>query len=107
MHEFRKTSAQMIETCGKMRLRMDKSIITAQHTCLKVNRCLPLLNPAGKGMFEQDDDEKGPLRSLSHSSVLWMLPMDAQVDMLPLDEPLSPGGKGVLEQDDEEKGPLT
>ena len=70
MHEFRKTSAQMIETCGKMRLRMDKSIITAQHTCLKVNRCLPLLNPAGKGMFEQYDDEKGPLRSLSHSSVL-------------------------------------
>ena len=35
-----------------------------------------------------------------------MLPMDAQVDMLPLDEPLSPGGKGVIEQDDEEKGPL-
>ena len=58
-------------------------------------------------MFEQDDDEnKGPQMSLSHSSVLWMLlPMDAQVDMLPL-EPLSPGGTGVLEQDYEEKGPL-
>ena len=50
---------------------------------------------------------EGAAESLSHSSVLWMLPMDAQVDMLPLDEPLSPGGKGVLEQDDEEKGPLT
>jgi len=59
----------MIETCGKKRLRMDKSIITAQHTCLKVNRCLPLLNPAGKGIFEQNVDEKGPLISLSHSSV--------------------------------------
>jgi len=34
-----------------------------------------------------------------------MLPMDAQIDMLPL-EPLSPGDKGVLDQDDEEKGPL-
>jgi len=61
----------MIETCGKIRLRMDISIITVQHsTCLKVNRCLPLLNHAGKGMFEQDDDEKGPQISLSHSSVL-------------------------------------
>ena len=66
---------------------------------------MPLLSPTGKGMFEQDDDEKGPQISLSHSSVLWMLRMDAQVDMLPL-EPFSPGRKGVLEQDDEEKGPL-
>ena len=49
---------------------MDISIITVQHTWLKVNRCLPLLNPAGKGMFEQDDDEKGPQISLSRSSVL-------------------------------------